>query len=74
MTGTGGHGMTGDLRFSWEPAGSGWARYRVADATSDRADIVSHCTDALSDLLRAVASLYGTANAPPAVTAACVLV
>ncbi|MFE2334527.1 hypothetical protein [Streptomyces coelicoflavus] len=56
--------MTGDLRFSWELTGSGWARYRIADARSERPDIVSYCTDALSDLLRAVASLYGAADAP----------
>ncbi|MFF8832507.1 hypothetical protein [Streptomyces sp. NPDC015131] len=55
--------MTGDLRFSWELAGSGWARYRIADAASERVGIASYCTDALSDLLRAVARLYEATDA-----------
>ncbi|MFE9973275.1 hypothetical protein ACFYRD_21600 [Streptomyces hirsutus] len=54
--------MTGDLRFSWELSGSGWATYRIADGGSERTDIVSYCTDALSDLLHAVAKLYGAAD------------
>jgi hypothetical protein len=54
--------MTGDLRFSWELSGSGWATYRIAAGTSEREDTVSYCTDALSDLLHAVAGLYGSAD------------
>lgn len=54
--------MTDDLRFNWELSGSGWATYRIADGTSERKDIVSYCTDALSDLLHAVAGLYGAAS------------
>ncbi|MEU9586373.1 hypothetical protein [Streptomyces werraensis] len=54
--------MTGDLQFSWELSGSGWATYRLADGTSERVDTVSYCTDALSDLLRGVADLYGAAD------------
>jgi hypothetical protein len=54
--------MTGDLRFSWELSGSGWATCRIADSTSELKDIVSYCTDALSDVLRAVAGLYGAAS------------
>ncbi|GAA2431965.1 hypothetical protein GCM10010433_35630 [Streptomyces pulveraceus] len=51
--------MTGDLQFSWELSGSGWATCRIADGASEQKDIVSYCTDALADLLRHVAGLYG---------------
>ncbi|MER6343513.1 hypothetical protein ACWC10_02410 [Streptomyces sp. NPDC001595] len=51
--------MAGDVRFSWELSGSGWATYRIADGTSEREDVVSYCTDALLDVLSAFAGLYG---------------
>ncbi|WP_351233243.1 hypothetical protein [Streptomyces sp. NPDC002133] len=51
--------MTGDLQFSWELSGSGWATCRIADGSSERKDFVSYCTDALADLLHGVAGLYG---------------
>ncbi|WP_393075962.1 hypothetical protein [Streptomyces sp. LN704] len=54
--------MTGDLRFSWELSGTGWATYRIADGTSERKDHVSYCTDALADLLFGVAGLYGPSS------------
>ncbi|MEU3421989.1 hypothetical protein [Streptomyces murinus] len=63
MTDAGGRGMMGDLRFSWELSGTGWATYRISDGTSESTDIVSYCTDALSDLLYAVAGLYEAADA-----------
>ncbi|GAA2260078.1 hypothetical protein GCM10010415_22690 [Streptomyces atrovirens] len=50
-----------DLRFGWELRGSGWATCRVADGASEQVDVVSYCTDALRDLLKAVAGLYGAA-------------
>ncbi|MFJ3694910.1 hypothetical protein ACIPW9_12445 [Streptomyces sp. NPDC090052] len=52
--------MKGDLQFTWELSGSGWATYQIADSTSARKDTVSYCTNALSDLLYAVAGLYET--------------
>ncbi|MGW6895835.1 hypothetical protein ACWGF2_04075 [Streptomyces sp. NPDC054919] len=51
--------MTGDLQFSWELYSTGWATCRIADSSSDCKDSVSYCTDALADLLYAVAGLYG---------------
>ncbi|WP_326662157.1 hypothetical protein [Streptomyces sp. NBC_00385] len=54
--------MTGVLQFSWELGGSGWATCRIADGGSEQKCSVSYCTDALSDLLHAVAGLYGTAT------------
>ncbi|OKI32140.1 hypothetical protein A6A29_21575 [Streptomyces sp. TSRI0281] len=51
--------MTADLRFGWELMGSGWARCRMTDGTSERTDLVSYCTDALADLLYSFAALYG---------------
>ncbi|MFF3401364.1 hypothetical protein ACFYW6_22960 [Streptomyces sp. NPDC002659] len=54
--------MTGDLQFSWELSGSGWARCRIADSSSERKDSVSYCTDALADLLHGVAGLYGSSS------------
>ncbi|MET7700683.1 hypothetical protein [Streptomyces sp. NPDC005485] len=54
--------MRNGLRFGWELGGSGWARCRIADGTSEHEDIVSYCTDALADLLHGVGGLYGTAG------------
>lgn len=54
--------MTDDLRFDWELSGSGWARCRIADGSSERVDVVSYCTNALADLLHGVAGLYGRAR------------
>ncbi len=51
--------MTGDFQFSWELSGSGWATCRIADSASKQKHFVSYCTDALADLLRRVAGLYG---------------
>lgn len=51
--------MGGDLQFSWELTGSGWATCRIADATSERRDVASYCTDALADVLSGIAGLYG---------------
>ncbi|WP_326626142.1 MULTISPECIES: hypothetical protein [unclassified Streptomyces] len=51
--------MADDLQVSWELSGSGWARFRIADSTAERTDVVSYCTDALADLLGGVAGLYG---------------
>ncbi|MGW1528972.1 hypothetical protein [Streptomyces sp. NPDC001588] len=51
--------MTGDLQFSWELSGSGWATCRIADASTEQKHFVSYCTDALADLLHGVAGLYG---------------
>ncbi|MEU8625718.1 hypothetical protein [Streptomyces sp. NPDC048669] len=51
--------MPGDLRFSWELSGSAWATCRVADSSWSLKRTVSYCTDALADLLRSVAGLYG---------------
>lgn len=51
--------MTADLRFSWELSGSGWATVRIADSVAEHKEDVSYCTDALADLLHAVAGLYG---------------
>ncbi|MEV7275814.1 hypothetical protein [Streptomyces sp. NPDC093111] len=53
--------MAGDLQFSWELSGSGWATCRVADRDAERVDVVSYLTDALGDMLRGVAGLYGPA-------------
>ncbi|WP_245238982.1 hypothetical protein [Streptomyces sp. MZ04] len=52
--------MTGDLQFSWELSGSGWATCRIADTAEEQKNFVSYCTDALADLLFRVAGLYGT--------------
>ncbi|MEU6981354.1 hypothetical protein [Streptomyces sp. NPDC046371] len=52
--------MAGDLRFSWELSGSGWATCRIADRDAERVDVVSYLTDALADVLRGVAGLYGS--------------
>ncbi|MFJ5048638.1 hypothetical protein ACIQWZ_31700 [Streptomyces sp. NPDC098077] len=52
--------MTGDLQFTWELGGSGWATSCIADSSSEHKDFVSYCTDALADLLYGVAGLYGT--------------
>lgn len=49
----------GEFRFSWVLSGSGWATVAVADGASAHTGPVSYCTDALADLLRAVAGLYG---------------
>ncbi len=54
--------MPGDLDFSWELSGSGWATCRIADSTSETKHVVSYCTDALADLIRRVASLYDPAS------------
>ncbi|RSS53236.1 hypothetical protein [Streptomyces sp. WAC01280] len=54
--------MTGDLQFSWELGGSGWAAYRIADTAAEQKHIVSYCTDALADLLFGVTGLYGTSS------------
>jgi hypothetical protein len=54
--------MTGDLQFSWELSGTGWATCRIADSSSEQKDFVSYCTDALADLLHGVAGLYGTSS------------
>ncbi|MFC8015510.1 hypothetical protein [Streptomyces cinereoruber] len=51
--------MVSDLQFSWELGGSGWATYRITDSASEQKGIVGYCTDALADLLYAVAGLYG---------------
>ncbi|MGW4169591.1 hypothetical protein ACWEGX_22050 [Streptomyces chartreusis] len=51
--------MTSGLQFSWELSGSGWATCLIQDASSERKNIVSYCTDALAELLRGVAGLYG---------------
>ncbi|MEV7233137.1 hypothetical protein AB0N06_03835 [Streptomyces sp. NPDC051020] len=51
--------MPGDLQFSWELSGSGWATCRIADSTSERKHFVSYCADALSDLIHRVAGLCG---------------
>ncbi|MFE2294222.1 hypothetical protein [Streptomyces sp. NPDC059452] len=55
--------MADDLRFGWELSGSGWATYRIADGTSEHEDSVSYCTDALADLLHAMAGLYADSPA-----------
>ncbi|NJQ07637.1 hypothetical protein [Streptomyces lonarensis] len=49
----------GEFRFSWVLSGSGWATVAVADGASAHTGPVSYCTDALADLLHAVAGLYG---------------
>ncbi|MFF5536007.1 hypothetical protein ACFY71_26585 [Streptomyces cinerochromogenes] len=51
--------MANDFQFGWELGGSGWAICRVKDDSAERKDIVSYCTDALSDVLHGVAGLYG---------------
>lgn len=51
--------MANDLRFGWELSGSGWATCRIEDDDAEWTDIVSYCTNALADLLHAVAGLYG---------------
>jgi hypothetical protein len=52
--------MSGDLQFSWSLTGAGWATYRIADGESEQKCSPSYCTNALADLLRGVAGLYGT--------------
>ncbi|MFD9610555.1 hypothetical protein ACFWWS_14430 [Streptomyces sp. NPDC059083] len=54
--------MPGDLQFSWELSGSGWATCRIADSASEQKHFVSYCTDALADLIHRVAGLYGPAS------------
>ncbi|WP_351236845.1 hypothetical protein [Streptomyces sp. NPDC002133] len=54
--------MTGDLQFSWELSGSGWATCRIADTAGEQKNFVSYCTDALADLLFRVAGLYGDSS------------
>ncbi|MFE6764394.1 hypothetical protein [Streptomyces sp. NPDC057689] len=54
--------MPGDLDFSWELSGSGWATCRIGDSTSGTKHVVSYCTDALADLIRGVAVLYDPAS------------
>ncbi|MFI2207025.1 hypothetical protein ACH47Z_41295 [Streptomyces sp. NPDC020192] len=54
--------MTNELQFSWELSGSGWATCRIKDDSAERKDVVSYCTDALSDLLHSVAGLYGPSD------------
>ncbi|MFD5499153.1 hypothetical protein ACFWJS_05445 [Streptomyces sp. NPDC127061] len=54
--------MTGDLQFSWELSGSGWATCRIADTAAEQKDFISYCTDALADLLFGVTGLYGTST------------
>ncbi|WP_435610451.1 hypothetical protein [Streptomyces sp. C10-9-1] len=51
--------MPGDLQFSWELSGTGWATCRIADSASEQRHFVSYCTDALADLIHRVAGLYG---------------
>ncbi|MFE2381634.1 hypothetical protein ACR9VJ_35965 [Streptomyces sp. H49] len=51
--------MTEDLQFDWELSGSGWAHCRVADGSAELKNVVSYCTDALSDVLHGVIGLYG---------------
>ncbi|MCZ0983066.1 hypothetical protein O1L60_40020 [Streptomyces diastatochromogenes] len=51
--------MAGDLQFSWELGGAGWATCRIADGGSEHRVHVGYCTDALADLLYAVTGLYG---------------
>ncbi|CAM5675061.1 hypothetical protein [Streptomyces aurantiogriseus] len=51
--------MAHHLQFGWELSGSGWARCRIADGSSEWKDSVSYCTDALADMLHGVAGLYG---------------
>lgn len=48
-----------ELQLSWELVGRGWARCRIATGSSELSNVVSYCTDALADLLRGVAGLYG---------------
>ncbi|WP_121828098.1 hypothetical protein [Streptomyces sp. S1] len=55
--------MAGDLQFSWELSGSGWATYRISDAAGEQKNFVSYCTNALADLLYGVAGLYGESSA-----------
>ncbi|MGW5418952.1 hypothetical protein [Streptomyces sp. NPDC003943] len=55
--------MADDLHFSWELGGSGWVTYRIADTASEHQGFASYCTDALADLLHAVAGLYGDSPA-----------
>ncbi|WP_371096194.1 hypothetical protein [Streptomyces sanglieri] len=54
--------MTGDLQFSWELSGSGWATCRIADTAREQKNFVSYCTNALADLLHGVAGLYGQSS------------
>lgn len=51
--------MANGLRFGWELSGSGWATCRVKDDEAEWKGGVSYCTDALADVLHAVAGLYG---------------
>ncbi|MFE5594784.1 hypothetical protein [Streptomyces sp. NPDC056549] len=50
--------MAGDLQFSWELTGVGGATYRIADDASEHETHIGYCTDALADLLYAMAGLY----------------
>ncbi|WP_206311322.1 hypothetical protein [Streptomyces sp. BPSDS2] len=52
----------GELQFTWELTGSGWATCRISDSSSEHKCFVSYCTDALADLLHGVAGLYGTTS------------
>lgn len=54
--------MANDLRFGWELSGSGWATCRIQDDEAVWKTSVSYCTDALADILHAVAGLYGPAS------------
>ncbi|MFF9471512.1 hypothetical protein ACF1E9_02590 [Streptomyces roseolus] len=51
--------MVGDLQFSWELGGAGWATCRIAEGNAEHRAHVGYCTDALADLLYAVTGLYG---------------
>lgn len=51
--------MARSLHFSWELSGSGWARYRIWDGSTKHGDSASYCTNALADVLKGVAGLYG---------------
>ncbi|MCF1592696.1 hypothetical protein [Streptomyces muensis] len=54
--------MVDDLRFGWELSGSGWAVCRVEDGDARWKGVVSYCTNALADVLHAVAGLYGSTS------------
>ncbi|MFJ6426727.1 hypothetical protein [Streptomyces hydrogenans] len=54
--------MTGDLQFRWELGGAGWASCRIADGAGEYRANIGYCTDALADVLYAVAGLYGDAT------------
>ncbi|MER5883661.1 hypothetical protein ABT160_07515 [Streptomyces sp. NPDC001941] len=53
---------TESLHFSWELRGAGWAVCRIWDGEAKHRDVVSYLTNALADLLGAVAGLY---SGPP---------